>query len=46
MESRKPEEPKKPYAPPKVVHTEKIQGFAYACAMSDDATCGYGPIQS
>ena len=34
------------YFPPRIVHTEKIEGRAVACAMADDAQCGQGPIQS
>jgi|KBSSwiStaDraftv2_1062776.scaffolds.fasta_scaffold330653_2 hypothetical protein len=34
------------YFPPRIVHTEKIEGRAVACAMADDAQCGAGPIQS
>lgn len=37
---------RKEYFPPKIVHTEKIEIRAVACAMADDATCGAGPIQS
>ena len=34
------------YFPPRIVHTEKIEGRAVACSMANDATCGAGPIQS
>jgi hypothetical protein len=37
---------RKEYFPPKIVHTEKIEGRAVACSQADDATCGAGPIQS
>jgi hypothetical protein len=37
---------RKEYAPPKIVGTEKLQVRAVACAQSDDARCGAGPIQS
>ena len=37
---------RKEYFPPRIVHTEKIEGRAVACAMADDAQCGSGPIQS
>jgi len=37
---------RKEYFPPKVVHTEKIEARAVACAKDDDFTCGAGPLQS
>jgi hypothetical protein len=37
---------RKEYFAPRIVHTEKIEGRAVACAMANDATCGAGPIQS
>lgn len=37
---------RKDYFPPKIVHTEKIETRAVACAMGDEAHCGAGPIQS
>ena len=36
---------KRPYEKPRIVHTEKIEGRAVACACSDD-TCGAGPLLS
>jgi len=39
-------ETRKEYFPPKIMYTEKIEARAVACARSDDATCGAGPIQS
>lgn len=39
-------ESRKEYYPPRIVHTEKIETRAVACAKADDATCGNGPIQS
>lgn len=35
----------KEYFPPKIVHTERIEGRAVSCAMANDA-CAPGPIQS
>lgn len=37
---------KKVYEKPMVVHTEKIEARAVACAKSDENACGAGPIQS
>ena len=37
---------RKEYSPPKIVHTEKIEGRAVVCAMANDAQCGAGPILS
>jgi hypothetical protein len=38
---------KQEYFPPKIVHTETMEGRASACALADDASCGaIGPIQS
>jgi hypothetical protein len=37
---------RKEYFPPRIVHTEKIEARAVVCSMSNDATCGAGPIQS
>lgn len=37
---------KKTYERPMIVHTEKLEARAVACARVDDATCGGGPIQS
>jgi hypothetical protein len=45
MADEKKEE-KREYFPPKIVHTEPLQARAATCAMADDATCFYGPIQS
>jgi hypothetical protein len=46
---RIPEDAKREYFPPKVVHTEKLTASATACAMAD-STCvtggSTGPIQS
>ena len=33
------------YFPPRIVHTEKIEGRAVNCSMATDA-CSAGPIQS
>jgi len=37
---------RKEYFPPRIVHTEKIETRAVACALGNDAQCGAGPIQS
>ena len=44
--SRNEQTDRKEYFPPRIVHTEKIEGRAVACALADDATCAAGPIQS
>ena len=38
-------EGKKEYFPPKIVHSEKLEGRATTCVMGD-FTCNPGPIQS
>ncbi len=37
---------KKPYAPPRVLETHKIEGRGVACTAATDAQCGAGPINS
>ena len=37
---------KKTYEKPAIIHTEKLEARAIACAKADDTTCGGGPIQS
>ena len=37
---------KKTYERPVIVHTEKLEARAVACAKSTDAQCQAGPIQS
>jgi hypothetical protein len=37
---------KKVYERPAIVHTEKLEARAVACAKATDAQCGAGPIQS
>ena len=37
---------RKEYFAPRIVHTERIETRAVACAKSDDAACGAGPIKS
>lgn len=37
---------KKNYERPEILHTEKLEARAIACAKADDANCGNGPIQS
>ena len=37
---------KKTYERPAIVHTEKLEARAVACAKADDTACGAGPIQS
>ena len=38
---------KKTYERPAIVHTEKLEARAVACAKANDAACnGVGPIQS
>jgi hypothetical protein len=37
---------KKPYERPAIVHTEKLEARATACAKADDTQCAGGPIQS
>lgn len=37
---------KKTYERPAIVHTEKLEARAVACAKAADAFCGAGPIQS
>jgi len=37
---------KKTYEKPAVVHTEKIEARAVACAKSNSSTCEAGPITS
>jgi hypothetical protein len=37
---------KKTYERPAIVHTEKLEARAVACAKSSDGVCGAGPIQS
>lgn len=46
MADKELETTKKDYLPPKIVHSEKIEGRSVACAMADDASCAAGPIQS
>jgi hypothetical protein len=46
MAGKADDETRKEYFPPKIIHTEKIEARAVACAQADDATCGAGPIQS
>ena len=40
------EDMKKTYERPAIIHTEKLEARAVACAKSDDTSCGAGPIQS
>lgn len=37
---------KKTYERPAIVHTEKLEARAVACAKSDETSCGAGPISS
>jgi hypothetical protein len=37
---------KKTYERPAIIHTEKLEARAVACAKADSNTCGAGPIQS
>jgi len=37
---------RKEYFAPRIVHTEKIEGRAVACAMANDQCGSVGPIQS
>lgn len=37
---------KKTYERPAIIHTEKLEARAVACAKATDAACGAGPIQS
>ena len=37
---------KKQYEKPEVIHTEKLEARAVACAKANDEQCGSGPIQS
>jgi len=37
---------KKTYEKPTIVHTEKLEARAVACAKATDVDCGGGPIQS
>ena len=39
-------ESRKPYSPPKIAHTEKIEARAVACVRNNDFECSGGPIQS
>jgi hypothetical protein len=45
MADKRNSSPRKEYFPPRIVHTEKIETRAVACALGNDA-CGAGPIQS
>lgn len=36
---------KKPYTPPAIIHTEKLEGRAVICDKADDS-CGAGTLQS
>jgi hypothetical protein len=40
------EDMKKTYERPAIIHTEKLEARAVACAKATDAACGAGPIQS
>ena len=46
MAAKETETKKKDYLPPKIVHSEQIEGRAVTCALADDVTCAAGPIQS
>ncbi len=35
---------KKQYERPAIIHTEKLEARAVACAKADTATCGTGPM--
>jgi hypothetical protein len=37
---------KKTYHPPRIVHTEKLQGMAVSCNKADDSCSSGGAIQS
>ena len=37
---------KKIYERPTILHTEKLEARAIACAKANDTVCGVGPIQS
>jgi len=37
---------KKTYERPMIIHTEKLEARAVACAKTSDTTCPGGPIQS
>lgn len=37
---------KKTYEKPMIVHTEKLEARAVACAKASDGSCAAGPIQS
>ncbi len=37
---------KKTYEKPSIVHTEKLEARAVACAKANDEVCGGGPISS
>ena len=37
---------KKQYERPAIIHTEKLEARAVACAKADDTTCPGGPISS
>ncbi len=37
---------KKEYEPPKIIHTERLEGRAAVCGKANDATCAGTAIQS
>lgn len=37
---------KKTYERPEIIHTEKLEARAVACAKADSAACVAGPVQS
>jgi hypothetical protein len=37
---------KKPYETPRILHSEKMEGRAVACAAADENSCPGGPLQT